>query len=392
MPTKRSRDDDDDDDGPYDDPWEPTDNPLFRSFGPRQPEFTPAELERGLSDEQRRAKGLDPNDFLPSKPIYSRSRKTYETKDTFTAALQLHFHGQPKPIFRYNEIEPGITNITAFKTKFIDEQWVVPVEEGFLKLHPDLQKCNSTNSFVFINVSKVHAIVFILTVTGELFTVGFGYYGAKNSNVVKKAKTAVSGVSGVAHLVDEINVKHGALYTADYIIPSKDHESKIIWCDVFTDKIKEKLVDTLSHTKTILYNVFQQVDPHSEDKFGNFGPPQFHVTNESILEVDSAYFAAAEFVPLGFNCILWAKYILGGLKLDCGMDGQPFSCKGLTKDQIENFLYRVYETRSTMVELTALIRSLQEDLKPKKSWWTGRGKSRKRKRTKNKRKKRTLKR
>lgn len=408
MANKRLRDDDDDarrtarararrNQNELDpEAYEPTDNPMWTSHlrTDRSLFLTKEDMERDLTTEERIEKGIDPNDFVPSKYIYSRSSRSWEFKDTFTAALQVLFHGKPKPIFQYDEIEPEITDITAEEPNFIQKKWFVDVEEGLLQLHPDLQKCNATNSFVFINVSKFHAIVFILKVTGELFTVGFGYYGNRNSNRVQMAKTVVSrGESAAAHLVGKVNVKNGALYSADFLLPSKDHESKIIWCDLFTDEIKAKLLFTLSRTKTIMYNVEQMVDPHSEDSSGNYGPPKFHVTNQAVLEVDTAYFEAAEFIPnIGFNCIKWAKFILGGLHLHCGINGQPYSCKGLKDDQIRNFLFKVYKTDQSMAELTQLIQSLQQYLKPTKSWWTGRGKSRKRKRTKNKRKKRTLKR
>jgi hypothetical protein len=219
---------------------------------------TPEDLHRNASAADLGL--LDPQNYRASGVI--TTRRGDKITDTFTRLLGRHAKNikNPLPIFEFAGIEPGVTDVSKYVGEFTQRVWGGVTERvwiiydpqrrvpGGLTLHHGLEKCNETNSFVFLVVSPIHSMILILNLDGTLFTVGYGY-----TRVLDAEKNAKSHSSSIfAPLVGLVNPMEGALYTADYLIPQTYHESKLVWIGVFTDEIKSRLEATLRKRSNIV--------------------------------------------------------------------------------------------------------------------------------------------
>jgi hypothetical protein len=180
-------------------------------------------------------------------------------------------------------------------------------------LHSELKAAmipGNKNGLVFLITSSgnKHAIIAI-ALEGKVYTVGFGYYGGNKV--------------GVKHTVEVIP---GAMYTADYLMPNENQTAKISWIGYLNNTILSNLEKKLQNVTEILY----KVEPDERELV---------VTNECVLtiseeaikytEMSSALPKYAREYSNYYNCITWAKEILGVEGLDCGLVDNPANCVGL---------------------------------------------------------------
>lgn len=178
------------------------------------------------------------------------------------------------------------------------------------------------NTWIFLIASPYHAMIYILPEAGKLYTCGFGYADTTKENTRKNNK-----LGGIMHRVDHAQeVLIGGIYTSDYMAPTTEHESRLIWSGIMNQSIIDRLNGHLSKVdlNSDLYQKKNQKQYVLPTKF-NYREGQGQTNN-----ADGP-----------FNCFTWAKYILDA-KISCFVNN-PSECNSVSQDLWNNL---VKETNS----------------------------------------------
>lgn len=323
--------------------------------------FTGRKAQLGKFDDPNIKADIE--QYNPPRPELTGSRinsKGEEVKaDMAIKALSSFYRGEPLPIFQYDEglsldnYLPEMLNNPRYISRDADgntyiTKGIAPTDEK-PKLNANIRSgYEHNNHIVFAITSSVHAILCILSQDGILYTVGFGYDSdpqqTKLLNVLRENKTIGERV---AHALEELT---GALYTADYLLPSINQACKIAWVSYLTKSICDELENYLAQTTSIIYSLKQQGG-------------KYIVTNKCTLTVNQTYSEASGVINRNStNCIRWLKNILG-VKLNCGiLVDDPGSCMGVERDEWEALANALERSDNYLVEET--IRTIQQRLQP----------------------------
>jgi hypothetical protein len=246
-----------------------------------------------------------------------------------------------------------------------------------------------------IGIKVPHALIVIRTPDGKNYSCGFGFHGAitpGETPIISKVHSLASKLFSkkTSHKVEPLR---GAVYTADYMTPDRTREAKIIWVGILSHEILGRLNATLSTSfgpGRVLTLEGEYKDISTTFKCANCGiktvapyskpfcmdpdcknPKPIKERSakniisilEMVLTVDSIYLEASAFVRGNFyNCIEWAKHILGIPYLNCGIKGNPNDCLNVTEDEIGNII-TAYEQNHA--GLPNIIQSVQDRLSKK---------------------------
>jgi hypothetical protein len=249
---------------------------------------------------------------------------------------------------------------------------------------------NIGQALVFlIGIKLPHALIVIRTLDGRNYSCGYGYYGDISPDETPKLSKFHSFASKIfstktSHKVEPLR---GAIYTADYMTPDSTHEAKVIWVGLLTRGIVDRLNATLSTGQQLVIKVKPQdisstfkcrgcevlTVGHKKDgcmscKSGDLRRRSREGNIISILEmrltVANIYLEASAFVGGEYyNCIEWAKGILGIPYLNCGLLGNPNSCLNVTETEIGSII-EAFE-RDNSDDLQEIIDSVQTRLSKK---------------------------
>jgi hypothetical protein len=198
---------------------------------------------------------------------------------------------------------------------------------------------------VCVLVSNVpHAMICIIH-GGNLYTVGFGYYGED-----KKVKKIID--DRMRHALATIK---GALYTPDYLLPHTNDAnpeysqgSKLAWIGYLDTNMCDRIDEYLSKASNMIYEGNCNTDASP-------GP----VTNYYLLLNDANYNELAAINPGTDNCIEWAQKIIG-IRLACGYITDPRKCSYVTEEDWNEIIDNYKSTD----ELYHTIKRIQTRLEP----------------------------
>jgi hypothetical protein len=211
-----------------------------------------------------------------------------------------------------------------------------------LLFNKDIEKAvkKGERILIMLVVTPHHAILCIIH-SGNLYTVGFGYYGEDENkfllNLLRDNK--------FAHAIELL---HGALYSADMVAPSENHPGKIAWIDYLNEDMIERIKDDLKVAQRIIFD-------------GKIKKKKYILSKYSIVSLAKGYCEAAGFIGRNGakNCIIWAKYILG-VKLKCGLLGKPYDCEEVENKEFEEFI----EAYTNYENVDGLITNIKKRLTP----------------------------
>ena len=272
----------------------------------------------------------------------TRVNKKGETVSAFLAenAIKSLYNGMQLPIFEdYPGIpmDEGYNNLAA---KYKDEEqgfiisdtnpdlWFLIVETKKTQL-PIVRKniVEAANSpditdrpiVMLVASGMPHAILYIFQ-GQNLYTCGYGYSREIEHNYINLTSNLLikAGQSDIAHTFERMT---GSIFTADAMVPSETHAAKISWVGFLDMEMVRRMQEFLNNTSIIIF---------SGKKEGRYNK----ISNNTKLIVSDSYYAAAGILPSreSYNCLTWAQNILG-VNIDCGILGNPKSCKGITQEQ-----------------------------------------------------------
>ncbi len=166
---------------------------------------------------------------------------------------------------------------------------------------------------VFIVTNNVpHAILYIIH-DKRVYSVGFGY------NERPKMEQTGSVISHASHAVERLC---GSLYTPDYLMSGYEQESRIVWVGFLYNDMIDRIQAELNNTEKISY------------KTDNEGKIKY-----SMIDATTRYCEGAGFIPTNMlsNCLKWASSIIG-VKLNCGLIGNPKNCISITQDEYSDII------------------------------------------------------
>lgn len=307
-------------------------------------------------------------DLLKTKMSYVGERTTSQgvTYRTFMAArgLSALHSGRPAlPIFRdFKEIIPGNTLPNKFN-EYVEvregedqDKWDLLVDnDGTLKFSDDLKTSvrEGNMPLVFLITTPIHAMIYIID-GSNLYTLGYGFKGGPDEfpslNKLSSLISKTGASSSIAHMFETIR---GAIYTADFLMPSHKHEGKLSWVGFLDMDMIDRIQEFLDKTWFIIYN-----------GKGYNGKNYMNISNETILVLDTKYLESAGFLKgnandiseQSFNCLVWAQKILN-INIDCGFLGNPKNCKPISEEQFDSILNNIQN-----VDLPDIIEEIQKDL------------------------------
>lgn len=276
------------------------------------------------------------------------------------ALKPLYFQG-PLPIYTYidNTANFNSTNNTKLPTSLKPDadiegpnnfSYVTPEIQGNdelqLLFNKDIENAVSDGEKVLIIlvVTPYHAILYIIC-HGILYTVGFGYYGPEEDKFLPN-RLRNNNQNAIAHAIE---LRDGALYSADMVAPLEDHAGKIAWIDYLTIDMIDRIKEDLKVAKRIIFD-------------GTITKKNIYILSKySTISIEKSYCEAAGFIGRNGaqNCIIWAKKILG-VKLNCGIKGEPYACKEVTQDEFEEFI----EAYTSYNDVDEVIKKIQNSLTP----------------------------
>lgn len=243
-----------------------------------------------------------------------------------------------------------------------------------------------------IAINVPHALIIIRTPQGINYSVGYGFYGGVNPDETPKLSKAHSFAAKVLSekASDSIKPLRGAIYTADYFTPDREHEARIIWVGILTQSIIDNINATLATAQLLALSGkyedissqhtcrgcgIKQVVPYrdvscidndckSTNMIRGKGDNIISIL-EMTLTVGNIYLKSAGFFPGNnyYNCFEWAKKILDIKYLNCGLSGNPLNCVTVTSGEI-NEIITAFETQSTshQTDLQVIIKRIQDRL------------------------------
>jgi hypothetical protein len=336
--------DPDSEDIPYADPGSEA-VPLKARFG-----------QRGEFDDPKRVEDIQ--QYNPERSKYTDTRTTSTGKEVMADmainALQ-NFYRNVLPIFEYDEgleLETDLrpdpnTPIYVDGNEGYIRQEIAPTDPKPI-LNANIR--SGVNShIVFALTSSIHAILCILSNDGILYTVGFGYSSAPQQTKLLNALRQFQSIGQrVAHAIEEIT---GALYTADYLLPTNTQACKIAWVGYLTKSMCDRLQSYLDETTAIIYSLERK----ASDKY--------FVTNNCTLTVNQKYSEASGVINRNStNCIRWLQKILG-VQLNCGVIvDDPASCIGIEETEWIDLADGI--ERNDLEGVKTIIEDIQHRLKP----------------------------
>jgi len=298
----------------------------------------------------------------PTPKIYGQRTTTtnkivYDNLATFGIS-QLHTNN-PEPIFisdtiiEYNETEDGFTedDLNRLKIDLNRDRY------GIFSFYADNEKLSinpaivdavneGNNPLLFVIVTKTpHAILCILC-DSKLYTFGFGYSGGTNKHNRQS--------------FHKISENDGAIYTADYLYSKITQSSSIIWVDIVTKEMLNRIQNTLDKSIDVNYTCeLLDVDVTSQTPFNENS--RVLLTGKNTIALDSYQYC--ELFNLHTknkttNCINWAMYIIGQ-QLNCGfLYNSPATCKIINQNDFDNIKQNINNDN----KLRNVIHSIQERL------------------------------
>ena len=196
---------------------------------------------------------------------------------------------------------------------------------------------------IMLVVTPYHAILYIIH-SGKLYTVGFGYYGPEEDKFLPN-RLRNNNQNAIAHAIE---LRDGALYSADMVAPLEDHAGKIAWIDYLNMDMINRIKSDLNVAKRIIFE-------------GTIQGQKYILSKYSTISLEKRYCEAAGFIGRdgSQNCIIWAKNILG-VKLNCGLKGDPYSCKEVKPDEFEEFI----EAYTSYTNVDEVIKNIKKRLTP----------------------------
>jgi hypothetical protein len=333
----------------------------------KKSDITPVERPNYIIPGPAQVERYIPQDVL-NKVKYKGERITSQgaTVTSFLAqrALSQLFTGEPLPIF---EDFPGVPTELGYNnlaTKYKGEEqgliisdtdpntwFLVMATEGarYPTVRQNIREAAESSDItdrpivMLVTSGMPHAILYIFH-EAKLYTCGYGYsseishnYKNLTSDLLTKA-----GKTDIAHTFEKMT---GAIFTADAMSPSENHQAKISWIGFLDKGMVDRIQDFFNNTLLILF---------SGKKEGRYNK----VSNKAKLVVSNSYYAAAGILPSreAYNCLTWAQNILG-VNINCGLLGSPSDCKGITEEQ-----FALFKASMNYSDLPKVIADIQQTL------------------------------
>ena len=216
-----------------------------------------------------------------------------------------------------------------------------------IAMDPEFAKTTAAKTAVIVLAASSfeHAMLLFIN-EGRIWTCGYGYYGSASEadatwkdNLIKLLKK-IPGIKdkpadfreAFAHKFETLQ---GALYTADYLLPSYTQAANIVWVGFMDQCMKDRLK---TYLRTVSIVQVKTTGICNEKRCQNVT-----ATNHLTLYVGGSYYQeAAAWNRQGFldgrvkwNCLEWVKHILGQ-DLQCGLLSAPSSCNSVSQVQWEN--------------------------------------------------------
>ena len=233
-----------------------------------------------------------------------------------------------------------------------------PVRNG-IAMAPRFEELEDEETAVIVLTSGgfEHAMLLFLN-GGNIWTCGYGFYGDASEadatwkdNFVKLLQK-IPGIKdkdadfreAFAHKFETLQ---GALYTADYLLPSYTQAANIVWVGFMNSGIKERLRQYLD-TVTV-------VQVKTTGTCNRSRCTGVTATNHLTLYVGGSYYQeAAAWMRrdltgrVKWNCLEWVKHILGE-NLQCGLLGRPSKCNSVSQQQWDQLVAAEFPHRNSQV-------------------------------------------
>ena len=214
-------------------------------------------------------------------------------------------------------------------------------------------KASISRPLIFLITSKAHAILCIYYNT-KWYTIGFGYSEHLQLNDPERRNLLINFLNSLGS--HSVEILRAGLYTADYLLPTEKHESKISYIDYLNKDMIERLQYTLNFTRYIRYSGLILE-----------GTNDYKLSNNLIIALNLTYLESVGIIQLKktYNCLEWAKYILFGPNpqfiFHCI---RPANCRGITQEQWNIFLQTYNQAITTRNDnnLNILIDEIQDYL------------------------------
>jgi len=285
--------------------------------------------------------------------------------------LQQYFSGEPQPIFTFQDDKIGFDSTDDFLEKTTMDivqndpayrHWYEKGNFGFEiktqglpvlfneRLEEAVRSGDRVLTFVVANPTP-HAMIYMLH-EGVLYTVGFGFHGGRDNRslvqYLRKPKLKNESQDffdkrrAAGHMLE---VKDGALYTADFLMPDLMQAGKIVWITLLTMDMINNMKRDLAQVRAVAVRgkVDVAVDDDENVLRDSQGAviPAFLLSHEYTLVLNRNYCEGAGFI--GFvkgeqttNCLEWAQSIVGQ-RLSCGNLGSPYACSAVTEEEFDDF-------------------------------------------------------
>ena len=215
-----------------------------------------------------------------------------------------------------------------------------------IAMDPEFAETTGEETAVIVLAASSFEHAMLLFINGsDVWTCGYGYYGSASEadatwkdNLIKLLKK-IPGIKdkpadfreAFAHKFETLQ---GALYTADYLLPSYTQAANIVWVGFMDQGMKDRLKTYLG---TVSIVQVKTTGSCNKKKCQNVT-----ATNHLTLYVGGSYYQeAAAWMSRGldgevkWNCLEWVKHILGQ-DLQCGLLSAPSSCNSVSQVQWEN--------------------------------------------------------
>jgi hypothetical protein len=254
-------------------------------------------------------RALSPLYYEGPFPIYTYIDKTNNFNSTENIYLPMHLinNADKDGLNNFSYVTPEIQGNDKVKLIFNEE-----IKNAVKKKEKVL---------IILVVTPYHAILYIIHL-GKLYTVGFGYYGPEEEKILVN-RLRNYNQNAIAHAIES---RDGALYSPDMVAPLEDHAGKIVWIDYLNMDMINRIEYDLNVARTIIFE-------------GTIQKTKYKLSKYTIISLERRYCEAADFICRdgAQNCIIWAKNILG-VKLKCGLKGDPYSCKEVSPTDFEEFI------------------------------------------------------
>jgi hypothetical protein len=173
-------------------------------------------------------------------------------------------------------------------------------------------------------------------------------------------------IENIAH---HFEILQGAIYSPDYLLPNSTQESKISWVGFLDENIINRLKKFLNTAKKIRYK-------------GKIVNTQYVMKSTNIVVIEK-YTESASSLPFldffeKYNCLMWAKGILGAT-IDCDLN-RPSNCSSISQNDFNN----LYDNLNNPPELVKVVNKIKNRWCIEPACTISGGKTRKKNRKNNK--------